>query len=164
MGVDGRNIILLRMLCMRIGITGGSFPSFFPSSCFPFSFFPCPFLPCAFSFHILFPLASSSPAPSLSTSSSLLHLLHPRFAFSCSRFRSSKNSTDGRYAEQPTARLRIPLKLGAGDVGIYFLQSPPDKPLGTVKCWVDDNFDGGKMLEGTADIDDVMASYVLPYN
>jgi hypothetical protein len=28
---------------------------------------------------------------------------------------------------------------------------------------VDDNFDGGKMLEGTADIDDVMASYVLPY-
>jgi hypothetical protein len=80
---------------------------------------------------------------------------------SCSRFRSSKDGTDGRYAEQPTARLRIPLKLGAGDVGIYFLQSPPDKPLGTVKCWVDDNFDGGKMLEGTADIDDVMASYVF---
>jgi len=26
---------------------------------------------------------------------------------------------------------------------------------------VDDNFDGGKMLEGTADIDDVMASYVF---
>ena len=67
---------------------------------------------------------------------------------------------DVRYAEQPTARLRIPLKLGAGDVGIYFLQSPPDKPLGRVKCWVDDNFEGGKILEGTAEIDDVMASYV----
>jgi hypothetical protein len=65
-----------------------------------------------------------------------------------------------RYAEQPTARLRVPLKLGAGDVGIYFLQSPPDKPLGTVKCWVDDNFEGGKMLHGTAEVEDVIASYV----
>ena len=65
-----------------------------------------------------------------------------------------------RYAEQPTARLRIPLKLGAGDVGIYFLQSPPDKPLGTVKCWVDDNFEGGTMLHGTAEVEDVIATYV----
>jgi hypothetical protein len=139
---------------MRIGITGGSLPSFFPSSFFPssffpFSFFPLHFFPSYFSFYIFSSFAPHS---------------HNHALFSCSRFRSSKNGTDGRYAEQPTARLRIPLKLGAGDVGIYFLQSPPDKPLGTVKCWVDDNFDGGKMLEGTADIDDVMASYVLPYN
>lgn len=75
-------------------------------------------------------------------------------------FEIPQAGANDRYAEQPTARLRIPLKLGAGDVGIYFLQSPPDKPLGTVKCWVDDNFEGGKMLEGTAEIDDVMASYV----
>ena len=65
---------------------------------------------------------------------------------------------DLRYAEHPSSRLRIPLKLGAGDVGIYFLQSPLDKPLGTVKCWVDDNYDGAKELSGTADIEEVMAT------
>lgn len=72
-----------------------------------------------------------------------------------------KNSVEGRhywYAEQPTARLRIPLKLGAGDVGIYFLQSPVDKPLGTVKCWVDDNFAGGTELHGTAEVEEVIAT------
>ncbi|OCF43326.1 hypothetical protein I317_02895 [Kwoniella heveanensis CBS 569] len=65
------------------------------------------------------------------------------------------------YAEQPTARLRVPLKLGAGDVGIYFLQSPPDKPLGTVKCWVDDNVGGAKELVGTAEVEDVIATLVM---
>ncbi|WWD20544.1 hypothetical protein CI109_105020 [Kwoniella shandongensis] len=65
------------------------------------------------------------------------------------------------YAEQPTARLRIPLKLGAGDVGIYFLQSPPDKPLGSVKCWVDDNVGGSKELAGTAEVEDVIATLVM---
>ncbi|RXK41718.1 hypothetical protein M231_00953 [Tremella mesenterica] len=63
-----------------------------------------------------------------------------------------------RYAEQPTSRLRIPLKLGAGDVGIYFLQSPVDKPLGTVKCWVDDNSPGARELKGTAEVEDVIAT------
>ncbi len=63
-----------------------------------------------------------------------------------------------RYAEQPTARLRIPVKLGAGDVGIYFLQSPVDKPLGIAKCWVDDNFPGGHDLHGTAEVEDVIAT------
>ena len=72
-----------------------------------------------------------------------------------------KHSADARhywYAEQPTARLRIPLKLGAGDVGIYFLQSPLDKPLGVVKCWVDDNYDGAKELLGTAEVEEVLAT------
>jgi len=62
------------------------------------------------------------------------------------------------YAEQPTARLRIPLRLGAGDVGIYFLQSPVEKPLGTVKCWVDDNYGGAVSLHGTAEVEDVIAT------
>lgn len=68
-----------------------------------------------------------------------------------------------RYAERPTARLRIPLKLGAGDVGIYFLQSPVDKPLGVVKCWVDDNTAGAKELHGTAEVEEVVATYVSFY-
>lgn len=65
------------------------------------------------------------------------------------------------YADRPTARLRIPLKLGAGDVGIYFLQSPPDRPLGVVKCWVDDNVAGAKELHGTAEVEDVIATLVM---
>ncbi|WVQ70607.1 hypothetical protein IAR50_000126 [Cryptococcus sp. DSM 104548] len=65
------------------------------------------------------------------------------------------------YAEQPTARLRVPLVLGAGDVGIYFLQSPPDKPLGVVKCWVDDNYAGNTELHGTAEVEDVIATLVM---
>lgn len=72
--------------------------------------------------------------------------------------RISGANTLGRYAEQPTARLRVPLKLGAGDVGIYFLQSPPDRPLGSVKCWVDDNYAGGTILPGTAEVEDVIAT------
>ncbi|KAL7421525.1 hypothetical protein Q5752_003294 [Cryptotrichosporon argae] len=65
------------------------------------------------------------------------------------------------YAEQPTSRLRIPLRIGAGDVGIYFMQSPVDKPLGTAKCWVDDNVAGGKTLYGTAEVEEVIATLVL---
>ncbi|WVO17560.1 hypothetical protein L204_105255 [Cryptococcus depauperatus] len=65
------------------------------------------------------------------------------------------------YAEQPSSRLRVPLKLGAGDVGIYFLQSPPNKPLGIVRCWVDDNYDGAKELHGTAEVEDVIATLVM---
>ncbi|KAK4688261.1 hypothetical protein P7C73_g1846, partial [Tremellales sp. Uapishka_1] len=65
------------------------------------------------------------------------------------------------YAEQPTSRLRIPLRLGAGDVGVYFLQSPVEKPLGVVRCWVDDNSAGGVDLHGTAEIEEVMATLVM---
>jgi hypothetical protein len=62
------------------------------------------------------------------------------------------------YADKPESRLRIPLRIGAGDVGIYFLQSPPDKPFGTVRCWVDDNIGGAKTLVGTNDeIEEPMA-------
>lgn len=60
------------------------------------------------------------------------------------------------YAEQPTSRLRVPVKIGAGEVGIYYLQSPDDRPLGNALCWVDDNVAGGVELSGTADVYDVV--------
>jgi hypothetical protein len=65
------------------------------------------------------------------------------------------------YADQPTSRLRIPLRIGAGDVGIYFLQSPPDKPAGTVRCWIDDNHAGAKRLVGTAEVEEPIATLVM---
>ncbi len=64
------------------------------------------------------------------------------------------------YAEQPTSRLRIPVRLGAGDVGIYYLQSPEDRPLGRAMCWVDDNTAGAVELSGTADVPDVVPTWV----
>ncbi|TXT11313.1 uncharacterized protein COLE_01723 [Cutaneotrichosporon oleaginosum] len=65
------------------------------------------------------------------------------------------------YAEQPTSRLRVPLRIGAGDVGIYFIQHPLDKPAATVKCWVDDNMDGAKTLRGNAETEEPIATLQL---
>ncbi|KAL7415570.1 hypothetical protein BDY24DRAFT_381553 [Mrakia frigida] len=65
------------------------------------------------------------------------------------------------YAEQPTSRLRVPVKIGAGEVGIYYLQSPEDRPLGNALCWVDDNVGGGVELSGTADVYDVVPTLVM---
>jgi hypothetical protein len=64
------------------------------------------------------------------------------------------------YAEQPTSRLRVPIRLGAGDVGIYYLQSPEDRPLGRAMCWVDDNSAGAVELSGTANVPDVVPTWV----
>ncbi len=65
------------------------------------------------------------------------------------------------YAEQPTSRLRVPLRIGAGDVGIYFLQQPMDKPAATAKCWVDDNTAGAKTLHGNAETEEPSATLQL---
>lgn len=62
------------------------------------------------------------------------------------------------YAERPTSRLRIPLRIGAGDVGVYFMQQPMDKPAATAKCWVDDNVGGAKALKGNADTEEPIAT------
>ncbi|BEJ11485.1 hypothetical protein CspHIS471_0109070 [Cutaneotrichosporon sp. HIS471] len=62
------------------------------------------------------------------------------------------------YAEQPTSRLRVPLRIGAGDVGIYFMQMPMDKPAATAKCWVDDNTGGAKTLHGNVETEEPIAT------
>ena len=69
-----------------------------------------------------------------------------------------------RYAEVPSSRLRVPIKLSSGDVGIYFMQSPHDRPLGVARCWVDDNVAGGVDLYGTANVDDTIATWVFHYH
>lgn len=62
------------------------------------------------------------------------------------------------YADKPESRLRVPLRIGAGQVGIYFLQSPLDKPFGTCRCWVDDNVAGAKTLVGNAEVEEPIAT------
>lgn len=60
----------------------------------------------------------------------------------------------GHYweATMPGSRFHIPVQLGAGDVGVYYLKEPREK-IGTgsfVDCWVDDNQAGAKRV-GNAD-------------
>jgi hypothetical protein len=53
------------------------------------------------------------------------------------------------YSTIPASKLRIPLQIAAGDVGIYYLQeSARDIGQGSsVYCWVDDNYNGAVRLE-----------------
>ncbi|KAG1792031.1 uncharacterized protein HD556DRAFT_1482844 [Suillus plorans] len=52
------------------------------------------------------------------------------------------------YSSLPTSRLRVPIKVGAGDVGIYYLKEPMSR-IGEgseIECWVDDNFRGAVII------------------
>lgn len=60
------------------------------------------------------------------------------------------------YSTLPLSRLRIPMQIGAGDIGIYYLQEPIAN-IGegsAVECWVDDNYAGAKVIENAADVGD----------
>lgn len=58
------------------------------------------------------------------------------------------------YSTLPTSKLRIPVQIGAGDVGIYYLRAPIKdvKEGAAVECWVDDNYAGAKVIENAADV------------
>lgn len=63
----------------------------------------------------------------------------------------------------PTSKLRIPLQVGAGDIGIYYLSEPVSQ-IGegsSVECWVDDNYAGAKIIENAADIAEPTPAYVF---
>ncbi|KAG1805480.1 uncharacterized protein BJ212DRAFT_1283642 [Suillus subaureus] len=58
------------------------------------------------------------------------------------------------YSTLPTSRLRVPIKVGAGDVGIYYLKEPISQ-IGEgseIECWVDDNFAGAVIIENAGDV------------
>lgn len=56
------------------------------------------------------------------------------------------------YSSLPTSRLRVGLQVGAGDIGVYYLQEPSTVVgVGSaVECWVDDNYQGAIMIENSA--------------
>ena len=58
------------------------------------------------------------------------------------------------YSTLPTSKLRIPVQVGAGDIGVYFLREPISQvgEGSAVECWVDDNYAGAKVIENAADI------------
>ncbi|KAG6825912.1 hypothetical protein H0H92_001882 [Tricholoma furcatifolium] len=60
------------------------------------------------------------------------------------------------YSTLPTSKLRVPIQVGAGDIGVYYLREPIRKvgEGSAVDCWVDDNYAGAKTIENAADIDE----------
>ena len=60
------------------------------------------------------------------------------------------------YSTMPTSKLRVQLKVGAGDIAVYYLQEPESvdgKLNSQVRCWVDDNVKGAKVINNAADVD-----------
>ncbi|KAG0662519.1 cap64-like protein [Rhodotorula mucilaginosa] len=52
------------------------------------------------------------------------------------------------YSDMPGSLLKVPIKVGAGDIAVYYLQGPEAEGWGTVLCWVDDNVEGAVELKG----------------
>jgi hypothetical protein len=52
------------------------------------------------------------------------------------------------YTETPGSLLKIPVKVGAGDIAVYYLKGRQSDGWGTVLCWVDDNTGGAVELRG----------------
>ena len=61
------------------------------------------------------------------------------------------------YSTLPTSRLRVPLIVGAGDVGIYYVREPravlASEGGSAIDCWVDDNYDGRVTIDNEGDSD-----------
>jgi hypothetical protein len=57
------------------------------------------------------------------------------------------------YSTLPLSRLRIPIIVGHGDVGIYYLKEGREvgEAGSEIECWVDDNYRGRKRLENWLD-------------
>lgn len=60
------------------------------------------------------------------------------------------------FSTLPTSKLRIPIKVGAGDIGIYYFKEPVSKvgEGSSVECWVDDNYGGAQVVENAASVRD----------
>jgi hypothetical protein len=67
------------------------------------------------------------------------------------------------YSTLPTSRLRIPLIVGAGDIGIYYVREPRavlgSEGSSAVDCWVDDNYGGRVLIDNEGDSDSEEATY-----
>ncbi|KAI0301311.1 hypothetical protein BC826DRAFT_988627 [Russula brevipes] len=70
-------------------------------------------------------------------------------------------TTDGTshywFSTLPTSRLRVPLIIGAGDVGIYYVREPRavlgSEGSSAIECWVDDNYGGRVVIDNESNSD-----------
>ncbi|KAJ2924217.1 hypothetical protein H1R20_g12871, partial [Candolleomyces eurysporus] len=67
------------------------------------------------------------------------------------------------YSKLPSSKLRIPIQVGGGDIGVYYLKEPV-REVGegsSVECWVDDNYAGAKVIENAGDVGEPVASLAI---
>ena len=66
------------------------------------------------------------------------------------------------YSTLPTSRMRVPLSVGAGDIGIYYVREPRavlgSEGPSAVDCWVDDNYPGKVTISNEGDTDEEVAT------
>lgn len=64
------------------------------------------------------------------------------------------------YCTQPTSKIRIPILVGAGDVGVYYMKEPVSQvgEGSSVSCWVDDNVKGARTIENAANIGEAVSA------
>ncbi|PPQ85554.1 hypothetical protein CVT25_006724 [Psilocybe cyanescens] len=77
-----------------------------------------------------------------------------------------QNAAHYWYSTLPTSKLRIPIQVGAGDIGVYYLREPA-RDVGegsSVECWVDDNYGGAKVIENAGDVGEpTPALYIIDH-
>jgi len=58
------------------------------------------------------------------------------------------------YSTLPTSKLRIPISVSAGDIGVYYVTEPigSDEAGSAVECWVDDNYGGARLIENDGNV------------
>jgi hypothetical protein len=66
------------------------------------------------------------------------------------------------YSTLPTSRFRVPISIGAGDIGIYYVLEPRavlgSEGPSSVDCWVDDNYLGRVTIDNEGNTDEEVAA------
>ncbi|CCO32195.1 hypothetical protein BN14_06249 [Rhizoctonia solani AG-1 IB] len=57
-------------------------------------------------------------------------------------------------SDLPTSKMRVSVKLAAGDVGVYYVREKQGDPIAEIACWVDDNVAGAVKVtnRGTGEV------------
>lgn len=72
------------------------------------------------------------------------HAFHPAKGVSSI---DGEEATHYWYSTLPTSKLRVPMKMGSGDVAIYYWREPEEEELlSGISCWVDDNIAGAVQI------------------
>lgn len=68
------------------------------------------------------------------------------------------------YSTLPSSKLRVPIKVGSGEIGVYYLREPKaqvGEAGSSVECWVDNNYAGAKSLSNAADVGEATPTWVF---
>ncbi|TFL07432.1 Cap64 protein [Pterulicium gracile] len=79
---------------------------------------------------------------------------HPPLGSSPTDMSKQTSTAHYWYSTVPLSKLRVPIEVGRGDVGVYFIKEPISQvgEGSSVECWVDDNYAGARVLENAGDV------------